>query len=351
MKQNPITAELDDIANSIQFLGKRYPRNATVLTRIAARLDTVSNQLDATPPPSRSRKAAAVPEGEWGPEDTYQDAFEASDYHKVPVGKDSLSKALDKNLSDILSDLEFAQTTNGNDRHKINVQAGRKASWPFADLSPQGLQRMAEKGDWASISRAAKMAASRQAAEMEVGLDRTGSDDSLSTGDLAEVGNEDETPPVDKDETGGTLQFYGTVPAGQGPDSGHHRSNVKAPNRQLRMADTEARKYLQRIAGDKKAPVKLKQPDALQEDEPGMDVERDQELGGLSSRRASRTASVKVYRPTHVPKEMMPSWVAAAQHLNQRGRLLNASRQVDYPAVNKVYQSLLSSLARTASKA
>ncbi len=178
MSRNRITAEIDDIANGVQLLGKRYPRAAQLLTRVAGRLDLVSNELETRP--TKGRKAAPTDTerlpGEWGPEDEYQDSYEADGYHRVPVGKDSVSKAIDKNAADILSDLDFAQTTNGKDGHRIYVQAGQRrrptrqngqsraagSNWPFADLTPNQLGQYVKSGNWAAVDRAAKMAMNRQ---------------------------------------------------------------------------------------------------------------------------------------------------------------------------------------------
>jgi hypothetical protein len=372
MARTQITAEIDDIANSVQYLGKKYPRSASTLKKIAARLDLVSNELETQSSKTASRRRAAPSDrserlpGEWGPEDEYQDSYEADDYHRVPVGKDSLSKAIDKNIPDILSDLDFAQTTNGRDNHRIHIQSSRRASaWPFADLTPAQFAGFVKAGQWDMVDRAANLALAnkRTASPIEYSEDRTGSEDNLSTADLGESGDEDDVPPIDKDEQGGTLQFYGTYPAGDGPDSGHHRRSVEPPNRERRMAQKrQARDVLKRIA-DREIPVQVEDPDRLLNSDPGDDVERDHPMGGLSgrykgseptprrqsSRQSGRQASVKVYRPTHVPKELHHFWHGAAQYLAGKGRLLRASGDVNYREVNKQYVRLLSHVTRIAS--
>jgi hypothetical protein len=64
----------------------------------------------------------------------------------------------------------------------------------------------------------------------------------------------------------------------------------------------------------------------------------------------NRTASVKVYRPTHVPKELHSVWHGAAQHLAGQGRLLTASGKVDYTAVNREYARAIAAYGRVASE-
>jgi hypothetical protein len=326
---------------------------AKMLNRTAGKLDMVSNTLDAIPAKRKAKQEGPADEylpGEFGPENEHQDAYTAKNYHKVPIGKDSMSKAIGKNLGEILSDLDFAQTGNARDKQEINVQAGknlRKAStpWPFKDLSPASFSKMAAQGRWDLIEKASKMASSVLAADMDVQEDVTGSSDDLSTSALAESGDEAQGKPLDESQEGGDLQFYGTYPQGEGggPDSGHHRQGSR---RKLRQA------------AEGKAPVKLKQPTALLDDEPGDNVERDQELGGLSGfgKDASKTASggrmATVYRPVHVPKEMHQVWHGAAQHLADKGKLINASSgKIDYEAINHVYGNLLGHLGRVASNA
>lgn len=365
MPTNRVSAELDDIANGIEKLGKRYPKHTKELRRMAAQLDLVSNQFERNGPGGRQAAEATPGLEEWGPEDTRQDAYEAEDYHKVPVGNDSLAKAIDKNPADILGDLDFAQHTSGRDKHRILVQAGkqgqqRQASWPFSDLTPIQFMRFAQQGRWSLVARAAQLAGGqvrqagrREAVEMEVDLGDEGDDDQLSVANLPESGDEDVVKPVDVDEEGGTLQFFGTYPQkdnDDGPDSGHHRRNVEPPNREWRVGRRQqqaARSLLERVA-DRAVQPEVKQPDDLLADEPGDDVERDQSLGGLSGRykgrksgRASGQAEVRVYRPTHVPQELHPVWHRAAKTAAANGTLLTQRGKVDYYGVNRVYRAML----------
>jgi hypothetical protein len=360
---------------------------------LAANLDTVSNQLDteATKATRAVRTAAAGDpddeQGAWGPEAAYDDSYEADDYHKAPIGNDSLAKAIDKNPADILSDLDFAQSTNGKDKHRILVQSdrrrsnGRRAgrtSWPFKDLSPDDLVGFARRGQWDQVRRAANMAmgsavSSRERTsakvdadtDMDVDIGTFGSEDRLSTADLGESGDEEIAKPVDADQEGGTLQFYGTYAQtanDSGPDSGHHRRNVEPPNREnfsdIRTSSARrgrARSVIERMA-DRQVKPEVKDPDDLLNDEPGDNVERDQPLGGLSGQYRGRNSSrngdarrsgrrseteVKVYRPVHVPKEMHGLWHRAAQRIASEGRLLDRSGDVDYYVIDDKYRGAL----------
>lgn len=347
MAKTPITAELDEIAGQIQGLVKTNPRAAKLLTRTAARLDMVSNTLEAEVPAKRKAKqegpADDYPEGEFGPENEHQDAFTATNYHKTPIGKDSMSKAIGKNVSEILSDLDFAQRGNSKDKQRINVQAGRRASWPFSDLTPAHISKMAAAGRWDLVERASKMARSVNAEAEERDEDVTGVSDDLSTGSLALSGDESAMPPVDAAQEGGDLQFFGTYPQGEGggPDSGHHRRGGKS-------------RRILRQASEPKAPIRTKSPAVLLDDEPGDNVERDQELGGLSGygrdsgRKTAAVRTATVYRPTHVPKEFHAAWHGAAQHLANQGKLLTASGKVNYNAINAKYTELMGAVTRTA---
>jgi hypothetical protein len=386
-KRHPVTSELDDLADSVQDLSQKYPRHAKRLMALAANLDTVSNELDTEATRVARTAAAGDPDGEqgaWGPEAAYDDSYEADDYHKAPIGNDSLAKAIDKNPADILSDLDFAQSTSGKDKHRILVQSGRnrsrgrqagRTSWPFNDLSPADLAEFARRGQWDQVRRAATMAMGssqgRSAAkidadtDMDVDIGTFGSEDRLSTADLGESGDEDIAKPVDVDQEGGTLQFYGTYAQTDndtGPDSGHHRRGVEPPNRQnfndIRTSSTRrgrARSVIERMA-DRQVKPEVKDPDDLLNDEPGDNVERDQPLGGLSGqyrgRKSSRNrdvrrngnrneAEVKVYRPIHVPKEMHGLWHRAAQRIASEGRLLDRSGDVDYYVIDDKYRGAL----------
>jgi len=64
----------------------------------------------------------------------------------------------------------------------------------------------------------------------------------------------------------------------------------------------------------------------------------------------SRTATVKVHRPTHVPKELMGAWTGAAQQCARTGSLLKTVRTangdrkaVNYANVNRTYRRILAS--------
>jgi hypothetical protein len=427
MSKHPVTPELDDLADQVQGLSQRYPRHAKRLMALAANLDTVSNQLDTEARKATRTRTASDPDAEqgaWGPEDVYQDSYEATDYHKAPIGNDSLAKAIDKNPADILSELDFAQSTSGKDKHRILVQAdrrrpsGRKAagSWPFKDLTPADITEFARRGEWDKVSRAASMALGsaprgrqagrawpfgdltpaeftdlarrgewdqvRRAASMAMGSSRGrtsakiesadtdmdvdigtfGSEDRLSTADLGESGDEEIAKPNDADQEGGVLQFYGTyaqTSQDSGPDSGHHRKNVTAPNREERGdvrvgRRTRARSVIERMA-DRQVKPEVKDPDDLLNDEPGDNVERDQPLGGLSGQYRGRKSSrngharggnkneteVKVYRPEHVPKEMHGLWHRAAQRVASEGLLLDRSGDVDYYTIDDKYRGAL----------
>lgn len=381
MPKHPVTPELDDLADQVQGLSKRYPRHAKRLMALAANLDTVSNQLDTEAKRAARTAAAGDPDAEqgaWGPEAAYDDSYEADDYHKAPIGNDSLAKAIDKNPADILSDLDFAQATSGKDKHRILVQsdrrrpAGRRAgrtTWPFNDLSPADLAEFARRGQWDQVRRAAAMAmgsSGRSAAkveadtDMDVDIGTFGSEDRLSTADLGESGDEEIAKPVDADQEGGTLQFYGTYAQtdnDSGPDSGHHRRGIEPPNRQnfsdIRTSSARgrrARSVIERMA-DRQVKPEVKDPDALLNDEPGDNVERDQPLGGLSGQYRGRKSSrngharneteVKVYRPVHVPKEMHGLWHRAAQRIASEGRLLDRSGDVDYYTIDDKYRGAL----------
>jgi len=239
--------------------------------------------------------------------------------------------------------------------------------WPFHDLTPAEFTTLAKRGEWDQIRRAANMALGssrgRSAAkvesdpDMDVDIGTFGSEDRLSTADLGESGDEEIAKPNDADQEGGTLQFYGTYAQtanDTGPDSGHHRRNVEPPNRENRgdyrvSGRTRARSVIERMA-DRQVKPEVKDPDALLNDEPGDNVERDQPLGGLSGQYRGRGASrngrraeteVKVYRPVHVPKEMHGLWHRAAQRVASEGRLLDRSGDVDYYTIDDKYRGAL----------
>jgi len=130
MAHEMITAEIDAIAAQLEKNGNPV---------VAARLDSVSNTLDRF---AASGKRRAIDNGDMvhngprderppGSEDTdepeHQDAYEASNYHKVPIGKQSVSDAIGSDITSMLSDLDFAQATGGQEKHEIGGPAGREA--------------------------------------------------------------------------------------------------------------------------------------------------------------------------------------------------------------------------------
>jgi len=63
---------------------------------------------------------------------------------------------------------------------------------------------------------------------------------------------------------------------------------------------------------------------------------------------AGRVAEVKVYRPTHVPPELMGAWTGAAQQCARTGSLFKKVRTasgtrkaVNYTAINRTYRRVL----------
>lgn len=71
----------------------------------------------------------------------------------------------------------------------------------------------------------------------------------------------------------------------------------------------------------------------------------------MSTITQGRQASVKVFRPTHVPKELHPVWHGAAAHLASSGRLLTASGKVNYEAVNDQFIRVLGASLQMGRKA
>lgn len=206
-----ITAEIDDIAEVLETRGDK---------RLAARLDVVSNSLDAI---TETRTAApndmvphnasgTNPGSEDADESARLDAYEAKEYHKMPVGKDSMSKAIGVNLKDIVGRLDFAQDSNEKEGQKISVQAS-----------------------------------GREAAEIEV--DTGDPLDHFSTAGLEESGDEDKNPPVDKDEEGKDLEFYGYEKAG----------SLHMPGKKASKAAEAARRILAEVATA--AEVDVEDPD------------------------------------------------------------------------------------------
>jgi hypothetical protein len=83
----------------------------------------------------------------------------------------------------------------------------------------------------------------------------------------------------------------------------------------------------------------------MEDSEPGENVEKDQDLGGMT---ASRSVNVK--RPVHVPVEASKIWFGAAQHLANKNQLLNAQGRVAYSKINAQYAKVMAHLGRVASE-
>lgn len=178
-----ITGELDDIATVLQNRG---------FSKLAKRLDTVSNELDArdklraatqqrAAPTNRKAISDAgfampgpggEPNPDWESSEQVGDQFSAEHYHKVPVGKDSMSRMLGApSPADMMNRLDFADTG------KINIQSSHR----------------------------------RAADEPDTGGDFDEGDplDPWTTSGLPEAGDEDEEPPPDRNQVGDTIEFYG----------------------------------------------------------------------------------------------------------------------------------------------
>ena len=229
-----ITAELDNIAAALQKRGE---------VKLAARLDIVSNTLDLREATLKPKKVAnpndMMPKGpdmNPGSEDADEagrsDAFEAKNYHKVPVGKDSMSKFLGIQSPDDIN-LDFAQ-----DEGEINIQATKR----------RATSKDIDVGDAA---------------------------DHFSTAGLPESGNETRNPPIDKDQKGSDLEFFGFEPAGK-LHMPNKASSKSSKTEDVTMNPREARKLLERAAAE----VIVDDPKDLHQSEEGEDVERDQSLGG-----------------------------------------------------------------------
>jgi hypothetical protein len=322
-----ISSELDDISNSVEALAKGNPKLAKKMASITRNLDIVANTVDRMA--KQEGPAEAYPEGEFGFENEHQDSYTAKNYHKVPVGADSVAKAIGKNLTDIMADLDFVQTTNPAEKHAINVQAS--------------LQRAVKNQNWKLAEKLARKAAE---IELKIDEDETGSEDDLSTSDLSESGGDD---AIDQAQVGGVLPLRGSEPQSTGgQDTGHHA-------RQSSKKYLAAKKILSKIASDTTVQPKVKQPYDLLNSEPGENVERDNSLGGLSgygrdSSKKVKANTVDVFRPTHVPKELGNVWHEAAQSLANQGKLMTASGKVNYTAINRRYATVLGHLGRVASQ-
>ena len=270
-----IARELDDIANSLEKRGFK---------KLASRLDMVSNTLEAADRRIASRRKAApndlMPSAPDGPppgsedadEAGHYDAYEAKNYHKVPVGKDSLSKMLGApSPADMLNRLEIAA------EGQINIQASRRRK---AEVAPMDV----DEGDAA---------------------------DPFTTAGLPESGDETQGKPVDEDQEGGTLEFYGTEAPGtlhmptNGGGSTDDVENILEEAEEygednedgveevaLKNRLSSARNILRRTAAD----IVVEDPADLHDSETGDNVERDQPLGGLGNGPVSASRRLRFYK-------------------------------------------------------
>lgn len=225
-----ITAELDEIADQLQNSGQK---------RLARQLDIVSNSLakrqaafDSLGFPKGTPSSEPPPGSGDADEAGHDDAFEAKHYHKVPIGQKSVSDIVigKGGLASILDRLDFAE------EGEINIQ---------------------------------KRGSSRRANEVS---------DTFTTSGLPDSGDEEEVPPPDLSQEGGTLQFYGTEPPGD-----LHMPGGEGKELSDEVLASRARKILKR----KVAEVIVEEPKDLHISEEGEDVERDQDLGGLGGGKES----------------------------------------------------------------
>jgi len=206
-----IVAELDDIANTLQARG---------FNRLAARTDLVTNTLEMAARRMSSRRGAysrrrsntgiggveglsmgsnykgAPPGSDDADEAGHSDQFIAKHYHRVPVGKDSVSRMLGTpSVGDMLNKLDFA------DESPIKLQASRRRSGKirFAADEPYNGDPM----------------------------------DPWTTAGLPESGDEKEEPPIDFKQEGDVLPFLGYeeegtlhMPGGSGRGSEREIANL-----------------------------------------------------------------------------------------------------------------------------
>jgi len=334
-----LIAELESIADMVQ-----------AKDRTAAKwLDVVTNEVEAVSR-KRSRKAAEtpeVPDWEAADEPGHQDSFEAKDYHKFPVGKDSVSKLLGR-PSAADSKPDFA------DEGKIKIQASKAASvWPFTDLTPEGLKLLATSGQWREVARAARVAAAVLASDdvPDAEGDMGDPTDTYSTSGLPETGGD---ASVDEDQEGEDLEFFGTQDAGTlhmpsantGPKKSLDPDTMMDKGRDL----VTARSILEAAAGRRAAEVSVQSPESM-----GMesDVERDQALGGFGKGSSdtgpdplntvapitgSRKA-LKIRIPEAVAAEDRYLWRKAAQRI-ATAKSIKVAGRVNYPAINAEYARL-----------
>jgi hypothetical protein len=166
-----ITAELESIADQLQSKGQ---------VKLARRVDIITNTIEVA---SKNLKKASpndmMPKGpdmnpgsEDSDENARLDAFEATHYHRVPVGKDSMSSYLGA-PSPADMELDFAQQDM-----PIHIQSSKKKASP------------------------------------ENGIDEGDINNDYSTAGLPESGNEKRNPPVDVNQVGSDLELFGFQPAG-----------------------------------------------------------------------------------------------------------------------------------------
>jgi hypothetical protein len=226
-----IVAELDSIADMVQKQGQ---------SKIAARIDQVSNSLEIQGRKAFKRKAdqsegLSMPsQGNGGveanpgsldaDESFWSDSFTADNYHKIPVGQQSMQKAVHggTGAADMLDRLNIAE------EGEVNVQASKRRKKKASDDSSN--------------------------------FDEGDPMDPFSTAGLPETGDESSQPPVDANQEGDVLEFWGQEPGGSLHMPGGERA-------------AKARAILRKAA------------DIVVEDDPhtsgpGEDVERDQSLGG-----------------------------------------------------------------------
>lgn len=249
-----IIHELDDISGTLEQRGFK---------RLAARADMVTNTLEvvsrklATKKKEKaaSRRRADIgdnaglsmggssdgppPGSDDADESGHSDQFIAENYHRVPVGKDSVSRMLGApSVSDMLSRLDFAGD------HKMNVQASRRA---------------ADDGNF----------------------DEGDPVDPWTTAGLPESGDETAEPPPDKDQEGDVLPFLGTeeegslhMPDGAGGGSESEIDRIlneaeegevtSEPGMMGRSSALNARRILEVTAGRRaEADVEVDDPETL----------------------------------------------------------------------------------------
>jgi hypothetical protein len=237
-----LIAELDDIANTLQGRG---------FNRLAGRTDIISNTLESLDKRVASRKAdlgfpkgntnvKAPPGSEDADEAGHSDQFIAENYHRVPVGNDSVSRMLGTpSVADMLSRLDFA------DEGTINVQSSR----------------------------------SRRKAEKTEVFDEGNALDPWTTAGLPESGDEEQETPPDVDQKGDVLPFLGTLEEGdlhmpEGSSSGSEseinkiltqaeEGDVKVEPGLMGRESSRAQRILAAYAGRQASDVEVADPKKL----------------------------------------------------------------------------------------